>query len=345
MGASGRTADELREAFRFPSQPETKTQFATLLGKLAARGAHVGPAVPEWARNEDGPGLVVASRLWASARCTLIEEFALAAREAFGAPVERLDFAGDPEGCRATMNAWVEQVTDRKIVDLIARGQVDPVTTLVATIAAYLRAAWTEPFPERLTQPGPFFAPGGAIQVPLMQHTTRRAYGESHGTHVVELGYGRGDQVMRVAVPMGEDGLARTEGAGAEILALPLRSAKVRLFMPRFRIASCFKLERSLSAMGLTSIFRYPDADLSGIDGTRELYVSSVVHKVFVNVHEQGTEAAAATALVAVAGAAPRAEPTIDVRIDRPFLFWILDRPTGSVLFAGRVVDPTEEHG
>jgi serpin B len=269
-----------------------------------------------------------------------MEEFALAAREAFGAPVERLDFAADPEGSRSTVNAWVEQVTDRKIVDLIARGQVDPATTLVATVAAYLRAAWAQTFPERLTRPAPFFAPGGAIQVPLMQQTAHHAYGEFHDTHVVELGYSRGDYVMRVAVPMGEDGLARTEGAAAEIVALPLRSAKVRLFMPRFRIASSFSLERPLSAMGLTSIFRYGDADLSGIDGTRELYVSKVLHKVFVNVDEQGTEAAAATALVARFGAAPRVEPTIDVRIDRPFLFWIVDKPTGSVLIAGRVVDP-----
>jgi serpin B len=345
LGARGRTADELREAFRFPSQAETEMQFATLLGKLAARGAHVGPAVPEWAQTEDGPRLHVASRLWVAAGCTLMEQFTLTAREAFGAPVERLDFAGDPEGSRATMNAWVERATNRKIVDLIARGQVDPATKVLATVAAYLRASWTETFPEKLTQPAPFFAPGGTIEVPLMQHTTHHRYGESHGAHVVELGYRRGDLVMRVAVPVGEQGLARTEAGAAELLGLTLRSAKVRLFMPRFRCASRFMLEGPLSAMGLTTVFRYPDADLSGIDGTRELYVSSVAHQVFVNVDEHGTEAAAATALVARAGAALQAEPTIDVRLDRPFLFWIVDRPTGTVLFAGRVVDPSAGAG
>jgi serpin B len=94
--------------------------------------------------------------------------------------------------------------------------------------------------------------------------------------------------------------------------------------------------------MGPASAFRYGDADLSGIDGTRELYVSSVLHKTFVSVDEAGTEAAAATTLVGNFGAAFRPEPTIEVRIDRPFLFWIVDRPTGTVLFAGRVVDPSD---
>jgi serpin B len=341
IGAGGRTADELREAFRFPSQPETKMQFAALLGKLTARGAHAGPAVSARSQREEGPRFLAASRLWLAARCTLREEFASAAREAFGAPVERLDFAGDLEGSRATMNAWVEQVTNGKIVDLIAGGQLDPATLLVATSAAYFRAQWAESFREELTEPAPFFAPGRTIEVPLMQQTTRHLYGESHAMHVVELGYRRSDFVMRIAVPTAEQGLARAEAAAAEILALPLRDARLRLFMPRFRCASHFMLGGALSAMGVTTVFRYGEADLSGIDGTLELYVSSVVHEAFVDVDEHGTEAAAATALVTRLGSAPGLERSIEVRIDRPFLFWIVDRPTGTVLFSGRVVDPT----
>jgi serpin B len=272
----------------------------------------------------------------------LLEHFIRAAAETFGAPLEQLDFARDPEGSRARMNAWVEQATEHKVVDLIAPGQVGARTTLVATNAAYLRAQWIETFSETLTQPAPFFAPRGKVEVPMMQDTAHHAFGELQGTRVLELAYVGGCLAMRLAVPADERGLARTESLASELLTLPLRTARVHLSMPRFRCESRFTLEEPLSAMGLASVFRYGDADLSGIDGTRELYVSSVVHKAFVNVDEKGTEAAAATAVVTVWGAAIRSEPTVEVRIDRPFLFWIIDQPTGTVLFAGRVVDPSE---
>jgi serpin B len=346
LGARGRTADELRDAFRFPSQPETEDQLATVLGRLAARGAHFGPEGPEQARRADRPNLRVASRLWAAAGRALSEAFALTARSAFGAPVERLDFAGDPESSRAVINGWVEEATERKIVNLIARGEIDRVTKLVVTSAAHFWGPWATKFLRELTQPAPFFAPSGTVEVPLMQGARHHAYRELHDTQVLELDYARGDLTMRVAVPRSEQGLARTEGAAAEILAASLQEAKVHVFMPRFRCESRFMLDGPLSAMGLNAIFKVGDADLSGIDGTRELFVSSAVHQAFVDVDEQGTEAAASTAVgvrwLSVAG---RREPTIQVRIDRPFLFWIIDKPTGTVLFAGRVVDPSNEKG
>jgi serpin B len=340
LGARGRTADEMRRAFGFPTPTETREQFKMLLGDLAARGAHVGPPIPEWAQTSESPILRVASRLWGATGRPLLEEFVRAAAEDFGAPFEQLDFAREPEGSRARMNAWVDQVTEHKVVDLIARGQVGVATTLVAANAAYLRAAWMDTFPEKLTHPGPFFAPKRKVEVPMMQHTTHHAYGELHGTQVLELTYIRGELSMRLAVPADESGLARAESLTNELLALPLRHALVHLSMPRFRCESRFNLEGPLSEMGLASAFRHGHADLSGIDGTRDLYLSSVSHKAFVDVDENGTEAAAATVLTAYFGSASRPEPTIEVRIDRPFLFWIVDRPTSAVLFAGRIVDP-----
>jgi serpin B len=124
-----------------------------------------------------------------------------------------------------------------------------------------------------------------------------------------------------------------------ELLALQLQTEQVHLFLPRFESKSQFFLERQLASMGMRSLFQHPDADLSGIDGTRELYASSVVHRAFVNGDENGTEAAAATGVVMRSRAAFHRAP-VELRVDRPFLFWIVDRPTGSVLFAGRVVDP-----
>lgn len=240
--------------------------------------------MPERAQPSDGPILRVASRLWGATGYPLLEEFVRAAVEDFGAPLEQLDFVGDPEGSRARMNAWIDQATEHKIVGLV--GPVRPETALIATNAAYLRAGWMETFPEELTQPAPFFAPKRKVEVPMMQHTTDHGYGELHGVQVLELTYTRGELSMRVAVPADENGLAKAEPLANELLALPLRRAHVHLSMPRFRCESQFSLEGPLSEMGLSSVFRYRRADLSGIDGTRELFVSSVSQKALVNVDD-----------------------------------------------------------
>jgi serpin B len=340
-GARGTTAEEMRRVFRFGNPEGTSRQFATLLGKLAARGAQLGPPVPQWAQGGDGPVLRVASRLWGALGRPLMGDFAEVAARAFGAPLERLDFGLDVEGSRAKINAWVAEATEGKVTELVAPGQVDSATSLVTTSAAYLRARWATPFPEAATQEAPFSSPRGSVMVPTMRQVAQHSYGVSDGVRVLELPYAGGQLAMRVAVPADERGLDTVERHAEKLMALPLRAARLRLSMPRFRCTSRFALEGPLSEMGLASVFRYGLADLSGIDGTRELYVSRVVHEVLVNVDEQGTEAAAATALVARAGAAAGVEPIIDVRIDRPFLFWIVDRPTGTVLFGGRVSDPS----
>jgi serpin B len=179
--------------------------------------------------------------------------------------------------------------------------------------------------------------------VPMMEHTEHHAYAERRDAQVLELAYVGGTLAMRLAIPRERAGLAKMEPLARDLLALPLRAALVHLAMPRFGCESRFTLEEQLAAMGMPSLFRTPDADLSGIDGTRDLYVSRVVHQALANVDEAGTEAAAATATATEAaffGAPGRPEPVIEVRVDRPFLFWIVDRPTGTVLFAGRVVEP-----
>ncbi|HXX68349.1 MAG TPA: serpin family protein [Polyangiaceae bacterium] len=341
-GARDRTADELREVFRFPGPRETIDRFATLLHAFASRDARLAAlANAPWDDTAADPTLRIASRLWAAAGHPLLEDFAQTARDAFGAPVEQLNFAGDPEGSRATINGSIEKFTHGKIVELIAQGQLDTATKLVVTVAAYLRARWEVTFRKELTRNAPFFSPRGAVEVPLMEHVAHHPYGELRDIRVLDLDYEQGDVAMRIAVGREEGALARSEAVASELLALPLRDARIRLFLPRFRCESSLTLENVLSPMGLKAIFRYGDADLSGMDGTRDLYVSAAVHQAYVDVDELGTEAAAATALMGRAGASlRRPEDPIEVRVDRPFLFWILDRPTGTVLFEGRVVAP-----
>jgi serpin B len=226
-------------------------------------------------------------------------------------------------------------------VNLLAPGQLDAATKLVVTNAAYFKATWTQTFDEERTRPGPFLAPQGVVTAQLMEQTVHHGYGELPGAQVVELGYWGGDMVTRIAVPRDPGGLRALEASAIELLSAPLRVTEVHLVLPRFRVESCFLVACPLAALGMRSLFSYPDADLSGIDGTHELYVSSVVHKAFVATDEHGTEATAATAMSFTPTGMPSPEPIVEVRVDRPFLFWIVHPSTGTVLFCGRVLDPS----
>ena len=324
-GARGQTADEMRAALGFDGQAETCAAFTRLLHGLATRAVV----------------LRLVNRVWCAAGRAFLDEFTRVASVAFGAPVERLDFVREAERSRRHINAWVEQATEHKIVDLLAPGQVDPDTKLVVTNAAYFKGQWMQTFEPSATRPAPFFAPGGEVVAQMMRNVTHYAYAELSDVQLAELAYESGEVAMRIALPRSAGGLAAIEARSYELLIAPLGVAKLDLYLPRFRIESRFDVAEALVTLGIRTLFRYPGADLSGIDGTDELYVSCVVHQTFVQTDEQGTEAAAATALVALAGGIPRPEPIVEMRVDRPFLFWILHAPTGTVLFSGRVVDPS----
>jgi serpin B len=180
------------------------------------------------------------------------------------------------------------------------------------------------------------------MEVPIMAQTEHLDYGETDDAKIVEKAYGAGDFALRVAVPRDVNGLSGIERSAHALLTLRLARTRVQLHLPRFVGRAHFPLVDTLLAMGMRSLFAYPDADLSGIDGTRDLFMSAAVHEAFVRVNEQRTEAAAATMfMTTVAGFSPPPKPVV-MRVDRPFLFWIVDRPTGAVLFAGRVVEPKE---
>jgi serpin B len=343
-GARGRTADEIRAAAGFGSHEETAEAFATLLRTLASRNAPGERAsIRPGREEEDRPAqeLRVANGLWVAVGREVLEPFRRTASAAHGAPFEQLDFARDPDGSRAIVNRWVERATAEKVRDLVGPGQIGPDTGLVIANAAYLYTKWTNPFRVGATEPAPFFAPTGVVEVPLMSLKGELPYAETADAKVVEKEYGDGEFALRVAIPRDPNGLSGIERSARALLTLPLAPRKVRLQLPRFVGRSRFPLTDALSAMGIPSLFRYPDADLSGIDGTRDLSVSAAVHETFVRVDEHGTEAVAATTVVVSVGAS--LSETVKMRVDRPFLFWIVDRPTGAVLFAGRVVEP-EQH-
>jgi serpin B len=265
---------------------------------------------------------------------------ALAAR--FGSGLRLVDFIRDAEGARLDVNAWVAERTEGRIPELLPQGSVDELTRLVLVNAIYLKAAWLSPFDEKATCPGTFHRlDGPGMDVPMMHGTFGARYAEGDGWQAVELPYVGRQLAMLIVLP---DELpafeAALDGASLGKIAAALEDERVALSLPRFGIESKLTLNEVLSAMGMPLAFDPDRADFSGITPVDDLYISGVIHQANIDVDEEGTEAAAATAVVMGIVSMPP-EP-IPVAVDRPFLFALRDLETGAILFLGRVVEPVE---
>lgn len=264
----------------------------------------------------------------------------------FGAGLHIVDYMRATEAARRTINAWVAQQTAQKITELLPAGVLDASTRLVLTNALYLKASWAEPFETRASADGAFTrADGSTVTARFMNRTDRLGYASGDGWRVVELPYAGGQLAMDVIVPDAGRfaAIERSMASGVGPFVAGVRDAEVRVALPRFTFRTKVKMNDALASLGIVQLFDPDRADLSGITTAERLYVSDVLHEAYLAVTEEGTEAAAATAVVAKASAAPaRIE---EVLADRPFLFVLRDRPTGAVLMLGRVLDPTQSSG
>jgi serpin B len=336
-GARGETAQQMAEALHFElPQEELHPAFNALDLELEKRG--------QGAEGKDGEPfrLHVVNAIWGQQDYGFQEAFLDVLAENYGAGLRTLDFAADPEAARETINAWVEEQTEERIQDLLPPGSIGALTRLVLTNAIYFNAAWRHPFEADRTADGPFYLRDGQeIQVPMMRQTESFGYATEEGVQAIELPYDGGEISMVILLPdQGtfddfEDGLTVTQVDG---LLEALTYQRVNLSMPTFEFEFDMSLVDSLQALGMRNAFG-EEADFSGITGSRDLFISEVMHKAFVSVDEEGTEAAAATAVVMVESAMP-GEP-IAVDVNRPFLFLIRDIETGTILFAGRIVAPS----
>jgi serpin B len=254
-----------------------------------------------------------------------------------------LDFAADPESSRDTINNWISDQTEGRIKDLIPRGALDKLTRLVLTNAIYFNAAWATPFEKSQTQDGPFhLQSGGQVTVPMMRQTKSFGYAEGQNYQAVELPYDGRELSMVILLPKSGqfDAFEGALNAGqVNTILKNLKQRQVVLSLPRFKIESEFNLAATLAAMGMPAAFS-SEADFSGMDGGKNLFISDVIHKAFVTVDEAGTEAAAATAVVMGLTSVMPEQP-VEVTVDRPFVFLIRDVQTGAILFVGRIVNPT----
>ncbi|MDH4067386.1 MAG: serpin family protein, partial [Dehalococcoidia bacterium] len=228
------------------------------------------------------------------------------------------------------------------IEDLIPPGAIDELTRLVLTNAIYFNAAWAYPFDREMTADGPFYLiEGGQVTVPMMKQTESFGYTKEEGYQAIEVLYDGDELSMVILLPAPGNFAAFEETVNAQQVGdiiSGLQPTQVALTMPQFEFDSEFSLKDTLADMGMP-IALSGAADFSGMTGSRELFISDVVHKAFVAVDEAGTEAAAATAVIMKLSAVP--EPPVEVTIDRPFIFLIRDIETGAILFIGRVLNPS----
>jgi len=324
-GAKGETLAQLERAMHLPPQDKLHPAMKALREGLATR--------------RDGIDLSVANAIWAQAGVPLRPAFTDLLKANHGAGLDMADFAQEPEVSRLMLNRWVSLHTRRKIHDLFPEGSIDPLTRLVLANAVYFKGDWSKKFDKAKTTKQTFHAPGGDVEVPTMTQYAPFAHGEAGAADVVELPFARGDLTLTIAVPKDGRKLADVERDFIDGKLLPalarLETTKVELSLPRFKASSALDLPAALKRMGVVDAFG-PKADFSGIDGTKELELKRVFHKAVLEVNEEGGEGAAATGAVVGVRSLSR------FKVDRPFLFVLRDRKSGTVLFVGRVIDPTK---
>jgi len=336
-GAKGTTAQQMADTLHFIlPQDSLHTTFNGLDQQLASRG--------QGAKDKEGKSfkLNIVNALWGQKGYQFLSQYLDLLAQNYGAGMRLLDFRNAPDASRLTINKWVADQTKDKIQDLIPAGAIDTLTRLVLTNAIYFNAAWASPFEKGATQDGKFYLnDGSSVTMPMMSQTESLGYGEGSGYRVVELPYDGHELSMVILLPDSgtftqfENALTADKYNG---ILQGLSNKQVALTMPRFKFDSSFSLNQALSAMGMPLAFT-DQADFSGMTGNRDLSISDVIHKAFVSVDESGTEAAAATAVIMRTTSMPLS-PT-EVKVDHPFIFVIRDIQTGTVLFIGRVLNPT----
>ncbi len=331
-GARGETAAQMAKTLHFSlPQERLHSAFASLQQQLN-----------DSATAKDFE-LSVANALWGQSGELFLDPFLSLTRQHYGAGFRETDFRRNAEAARKTINGWVEEQTKKRIENLIPQGAVDSSTRLVLTNAIYFKGKWAKEFSKTSTSNEPFHvAAAETIKAPTMRQKGDFRYGMNNGVQILELPY-KGDRLaMVILLPETNDGLPALEKSLSRdrlnAWITQASFAEVDVSLPKFKMTCQFSLAENLIAMGMTNAFSRA-ADFSGINGKRDLSISAVLHKAFVDVNEEGTEAAAATAVI-IRTTSIAVKKQAVFRADHPFLFLIRDTRSGAILFLGRVVKP-----
>jgi serpin B len=337
-GARGQTAEQMDGVMLLQMSPETLGQTVSALHKTLHPSA-----------TGDNPfHLTVANALWGQKSVPFHKTFLDTLEQYYGAGLRLADFKNNAESERKTINDWVQKQTNDRIKDLLAPGDVDSGTRLVLTNAIYFKAAWAEPFQQGLTTKADFHLYNGkTVSVDMMRSVEKYRLYDAGNFRAAVLPYAGGQMSMVLILP--DPGkLEAVEqmlvGAGfgnvVPAMALSGEFRKLDLQLPRFRMETNFSLAQTLKHMGMPAAFTNA-ADFSGMTDTESLKIDGVIHKAFVAVDEKGTEAAAATGIAMRATSAPPPETPVPFICDRPFLLVIQHNHSNTILFTGRVSDPS----
>lgn len=346
-GARGQTRKEMAEVLHFPLDQHKLhpilSQIQLKLNSIEEKGYIK---------------LNIANSLWIQEGYHLRNEFVNVNKEYYNSELKFVDFLYHPEEAKTDINTWVEEKTNDKIKNLIGVGVLNPTTRLVLCNAIYLKSPWANQFDINDTKKAPFHLTSQEnIQIDMMNQIEDFRYKDFDTFSSLELPYTSMDESFRgyhelsmiIFLPKKIDGLDKFEeglnGSNVEQWInelMAIHPVEIIVSMPKFTTTSEFELANTLSEMGMPSAFRPGTADFSGMTGTKELFLDKAIHKAYVDINEKGTEAAAATALIMELGIAPDKPKPKKFIVDHPFIFLIRDNQTGSILFIGRIFDPTK---
>ena len=336
-GARGETERQIARALCFSmGQDALHPAFAALQARI------------DEVRQSDDLTLSIANSLWPQAGFKIRDGYTKTVKLNYGVSITPVDYKAQPEAARRAINSWTAERTGGRIQDLVPEGVIDGFTRLVLVNAVYFLGKWAEPFDFKTTKPAPFYpAPGESIETPMMTQVKDLLYADLDSLQALRLQYQGKSLSMLILLPRAPYTLEQLEGdisvSALESWESALGRPEVKVFLPKFKMTHEFGLDKALNSLGMVDAFLPGKADFSGISGGRDtLFISAVLHKAFVEVDEKGTEAAAATAVPMTIGAVmnPVGPPPV-FRADHPFLFLIQHNRSGSILFIGRVADPT----
>lgn len=338
-GATGETLDQMSAVLHADEAGDLDAGLNAIDQALATR-----PGEYKWVDKTVSLELATANQLWGQVEYPFHDAFLDKLAANYGAGMRLVDYIKATEDARKAINAWVSDQTKERIPELIPGGVLNSDTRLVLTNAIYLNAPWMHRFNKDSTAPGPFTRlDGSTVEAQLMRLSEELRYARGSSYQAVELPYVDGSLSMLVIVPESgefEDFQSGFDADTLETIVGDLKTAQVKLAFPRFEYRTQASLKDALKEMGMPIAFEPGQADFSGMspDG-KNLFIQDVIHEAFIAVDEDGSEAAAATAVVVGRTSAPI--DVVELTVDRPFLYAIRDNETGATLFLGRVVDPS----
>ncbi len=330
-GAKGETANQLKQTLHFgPNNENFHAQYANLNKLLNKEKDHLS--------------LSLANAVWLQTGLEVQRDFSETITQHYGAGLKRTSFTDDPAGSQEKINQWVAEKTHDKINDLLPRSAIKRSTQMILVNALYFKGAWQTPFKKEQTKEDTFYVFEKCVtKAQMMNQKITTGYYEDKLAHVVELPYKGGDVSFMLLVPKKRFDILSVEqhfdhDVYQEYLE-KMQQTRVDLSMPKFKMSRTYSLAEPLQKLGMVLPFT-SNADFSGMTDQTKLMIDKVLHKTYIDVNEEGTEAAAATAITMVKTSLVTNKAKVNA--DHPFLFLIKDNKTNAILFMGRIMDPNE---